>query len=247
MKLFTQLFTPLFTQFVTQSSLTRACLIATTIGLGYFGTVQPATAFTFDETTDAGIGMSDATAIGEAGGVSNVIRGNIDSNRDIDVFKFDLPGGMTTFNGTPDTTPNSDQLNINFYLLNAAGNVISDFLEPVDEDFMSFSLDIAAGTYFLGIGSDDMDVFGVRQDGTEDFIAGNDIGVLDAQGVFRSFRLLNGTDADGNAIGESRGRYTITIDNANATDIPTPALFPGLVLLGARLWRRRRTVVDQQL
>jgi hypothetical protein len=184
------------------------------------------------------------------GGTSSQINGNISAQDDLDLFKFVLDvAGVATFNATPDATKNSPQLNINMYLFNAAGNVISNFLEPKDFDFMKFSMKLDAGSYFLGIGSDDMDVMGInpnKKGDTEHFIAGNDSGISDANGVLTKFVLQNG-----NGKGESSGKYNIKIDTvANSTAggptaaVPTPALLPGLIALGAGVLRKRKASAE---
>jgi hypothetical protein len=222
-------------------NVTKFLITSTGIAVCCFGGANRAQAFNFTEPAnmDAGQTLSAATVIPGTGGTSNQINGNISSQSDVDLFKFVLgAAGMTTFNATPDATPNSPQLNINMYLFNAAGNVISNFLEPKDFDFMKFSMKLDAGTYFLGIGSDDMDVMGInpnKKGDTEHFIAGNDSGISDPNGVLTKFVLQNG-----NGKGESFGKFNIKIDTANSTAVPTPALLPGLIALGAGVLRKRK-------
>jgi hypothetical protein len=239
-------------------NVTKKFLIASTsITVCCLGGVSRAQAFNFTEPTnmDAGQTLSTAMVIPGTGGTSSQINGNISSQTDVDLFKFVLDvAGVATFNATPDATKNSPQLNINMYLFNAAGNVISNFLEPKDFDFMKFSMKLDAGSYFLGIGSDDMDVLGINPDkkgDTEHFIAGNDSGISDPKGVLTKFVLQNG-----NGQGESFGKFNIKIDTvANSTTgqpttggpatggptaVPTPALLPGLIALGAGMLRKRK-------
>jgi hypothetical protein len=248
-------------------NVTQFLIMSTSIAACCLGGVNRAQAFSFTEppNMDAGQTLSTAMVTSGTGGTSSQINGNISAQNDVDLFKFVLDiAGVATFNATPDATQNSPQLNINMYLFNAAGNVISNFLEPKDFDFMKFSMKLDAGSYFLGIGSDDMDVMGInpnKKGDTEHFIAGNDSGISDANGVLTKFVLQNG-----NGKGESFGKYNIKIDTvANSTAggptaggpaaggptaggptaaVPTPALLPGLIALGAGVLRKRKASAE---
>jgi hypothetical protein len=244
-------------------NVTKFLITSTSITVCCLGGVNRAQAFNFTEPAnmDAGQTLSTAMVLPGTGGTSSQINGNISSQSDVDLFKFVLDiAGVATFNATPDATKNSPQLNINMYLFNDKGNVISDFKEPKDFDFMSFSMKLDAGSYFFGIGSDDMDVMGInpnKKNDTEHFIAGNDSGISDFDGVLTKFVLQNG-----NGKGESSGKYNIKIDTvANSATggpstggpttggpkaggptaaVPTPALLPGLIALGAGVLRKRK-------
>jgi hypothetical protein len=251
-------------------NVTQFLITSTSIAVCCLGGANRAQAFNFTEPAnmDAGQTLSTAMVTSGTGGTSSQINGNISAQNDVDLFKFVLDvAGVATFNATPDATKNSPQLNINMYLFNAAGNVISNFLEPKEFDFMKFSMKLDAGSYFLGIGSDDMDVMGInpnKKGDTEHFIAGNDSGISDANGVLTKFVLQNG-----NGKGESSGKYNIKIDTvANSTAggpiaggptaggptaggptaaIPTPALLPGLIALGAGVLRKRKASAEALL
>jgi hypothetical protein len=218
-------------------NVTKFLITSTSIAVCCLGASSQAQAFNFTEKADAGAGMQDAAMIDGNAGLSSQINGNISSNKDIDMFKFVLDvAGVTTFNATPDAGKNTPQLNINMYLLNEIGNVISNFKEDRDLDPQSFSMKLNPGKYFLGIGSDDMDVL----DAKGNLIAGNDTGVIDPKGIFGRFKLQNG-DAKTGEIGESFGKFNIKIDTvANSTAVPTPALLPGLIAFGAGVLRKRK-------
>jgi hypothetical protein len=232
-------------------NVTKFLITSTSIAVCCLGAASQAQAFNFTETADTGDGqlLKDVAVIGGTGGLSSQINGNISSNKDIDMFQFVLDvAGVVTFNATPDAGKNTPQLNINMYLLNEfekkVGNVISNFKEDRDADPMSFSMKLNPGKYFLGIGSDDMDVLNAKGD----LIAGNDAGVIDPKGIFGRFKLQNG-DAKTGEIGESFGKYNIKIDTvANAAAVPTPALLPGLMALGAGVLRKRKAgVMSEEL
>ncbi|MGI0491150.1 hypothetical protein ACN4EG_05005 [Alkalinema pantanalense CENA528] len=190
-----------FTQFLAISKSYIACSL---------GAVNRANAVTFTEPADMDAGNTLTTAATIAGttGTSSVINGHIDTSQYPDLFKFVIDvAGMTTF----DANPTQDSgLNINLFLFNAMGNPMSPFAEPTDSNSMAFMLDLAAGTYFLGIGSDDLDAF----DRNNHQIAGNDTPTIDPQGVLDHWTP---------GFKESEGKYTIALTTIpKATDPTTP-------------------------
>lgn len=190
-----------FTQFLAVFTSCIACSL---------GAVNQANAFTFTEPADmdAGDSLTTASTISGTAGTSSVINGNIDTSQDTDLFKFVIDvAGMTTFDANP---AQDSGLNINLFLFNAMGNPMSPFAEPTDSNSMAFTLDLAAGTYFLGIGSDDLDAF----DRDNNQIAGNDTTTIDPQGVLDHWTP---------GFKESEGKYTIALTTIpKVTDPTTP-------------------------
>jgi hypothetical protein len=198
-------------------------LLATTGLAVCWLTVDPrANAFTFDEQGDAGRLMDTALDAGKA----DQINGEVGVQRDVDLFKI-LTGaaGKTTFDGNPIAAANGSQLNINLFLFNDQGNPLFS-LEPMASDSMKFDFDTLANTvYYLGIGSDDLDAL----DNMGQRIAGNDSGIDRANGVLAGW-------SEGN---ESIGKYNIKLSTVPIDAVPTPALLPGLIALGAKALRKK--------
>jgi hypothetical protein len=198
-------------------------LLATTGLAVCWLTVAPrANAFTFEEQGDAGRLMDTALDAGNA----DQINGEVGVQRDVDLFKI-LTGeaGTTTFDGNPIAAANGSQLNINLFLFNDQGNPLVS-LEPMASDSMKFDFDTLANTvYYLGIGSDDLDAL----DNMGQRIAGNDSGIDRANGVLAGW-------SEGN---ESIGKYNIKLSTVPIDAVPTPALLPGLMALGAKALRKK--------
>ncbi len=186
-------------------------------------TVAPrANAFTFNEQGDAGRLMDTAFDAGKA----DQINGEVGVQKDVDLFKI-LTGeaGTTTFDSNPIAADGSE-LNINLFLFNDQGNPLVS-LEPKDSNSMTFDFDTRANTvYYLGIGSDDLDAL----DNMGNRIAGNDSGIDRADGVLAGW-------SEGN---ESIGKYNIKLSTVPIDAVPTPALLPGLIALGAKARRKKR-------
>jgi hypothetical protein len=201
-------------------SFTKFLIASTTVALGLMSAGR-VNALTFTEG-DAGDLMGTALNVGNA----TEINGVISAASDIDLFKLTIDRtGNTTFDATPIKSKDGSQLNINMFLFNEKGNPLFS-IEPRDEDAMKFDFATAAGIYFLGIGTDDMDALDAKG-GT---IAGNDSGVVNAKGVLAGWSVGS----------ESAGAYNIKISTIPTDAVPTPALLPGLLGLGLKAWRKKK-------
>jgi hypothetical protein len=202
-------------------------LLATTgLAVCLVGAAPRANAFTFNETGDAGHLMDTAFDAGTASTASE-INGEVGKSLDVDLFKF-MTGaaGKTTFDANPIAAADGSQLNINLILFNATGNPLFS-IEPRDSDSMKFDFDTLADTvYYLGIGSDDLDAL----DNMGSRIAGNDSGIDNPNGILAGW-------SEGN---ESIGKYNIKISTVPTDAVPTPALLPGLIALGAKAMRKKK-------
>ncbi len=199
------------------------CLIASitvTLGLLSAGRVN---ALTFTESTDVGDLLNTAASVGSV----TEINGVISELRDIDLFKFAIDQtGNTTFEGIPIRAADNSELNINMFLFNQDGQPLFS-VEPVDENGMKFDFATAAGIYFLGIGSDDLDAL----DAMGDRIAGNDSGIQDGEN-----RVL----AQWSAGTETTGAYRMTISTVPTNAVPTPVLLPALLGFGLKALRKKK-------
>jgi hypothetical protein len=202
-----------FTKFLLVSASLTVCLFS----------ASRASAFTFNESGDAGQLLDTAQDVGNAG----EIIGAIADFKDVDLFKLTIgQAGMTTFDGNPIKGKDGSNLNVNLFLFNAAGNPLFS-LEPMNSNSMKFDFLTAAGTYFLGIGSDDLDAL----DAKGKRIAGNDSGIDLPNGVLAGWRTAS----------ETIGAYNIKISTVpDSTAVPTPALLPGLLGLGFKVFRRKK-------
>ncbi|NJM48723.1 MAG: PTPA-CTERM sorting domain-containing protein [Alkalinema sp. RU_4_3] len=180
----------------------------------------PVQAATFTEVTDAGELLNTAAIVG----IVTEINGAVSESSDIDLFRLTIDQtGLTTFDATP--ADNGPQLNINMFLFNEQGNPLFS-LEPVDTNEMKFDFATTAGTYFLGIGTDDLDAL----DALGQRIAGNDSGIDNPNGVLARWSVGN----------ESFGAYKITIATIPTNAVPTPALLPALLGFGIKAIRRKK-------
>ncbi len=182
-----------------------------------------AQAFTFEETADIGKLMGDAQDVGNA----SEINGRVSFLDDIDLFKVRIDqDGMSTFDANPMALKDgSERLNINIFLFNAMGNPLAS-IEPRELDNMIINFNTVAGDYFLGIGSDDLDAL----DEKGNRIAGNDSGIDMADGILGGWQTGS----------ESIGKYNIKISTVPTDAVPTPALLPGLIALGAKALRKKK-------
>jgi hypothetical protein len=199
-------------------------LLATTgLAVCLMGVAPRANAFTFDETADIGQLMGDAQDVGAA----SEINGRVSFLDDIDLFKVRIDqDGMSTFDANPMALEDgSERLNINIFLFNAMGNPLAS-IEPRELDNMIINFNTVAGDYFLGIGSDDLDAL----DEKGNRIAGNDSGIDMADGILGGWQTGS----------ESIGKYNIKISTVPTDAVPTPALLPGLIALGAKAMRRKK-------
>ncbi|NJM48724.1 MAG: PTPA-CTERM sorting domain-containing protein [Alkalinema sp. RU_4_3] len=204
-----------FTQFLITSIAMTACMLS----------AGQARALTFTEG-DAGDLMDSALNVGSA----TEINGVISTSSDIDLFRLTIDRtGNTTFDATPIKSKDGSQLNINMFLFNEKGNPLFS-LEPRDEDAMKFDFATAAGIYFLGIGTDDMDAL----DAKGETIAGNDSDIVNAKGVLGGWSVGS----------ESAGAYNIKISTIPTDKVPTPALLPGLLGFGIKALRRKKQEGD---
>jgi hypothetical protein len=199
---------------------TKFLIASTTVALGLMGSGQ-ANALTFTEG-DAGDLMGTALNVGN----STEINGVISAASDIDLFKLTIDRtGNTTFDATPIKSKDGSQLNINMFLFNEKGNPLFS-LEPMDVDTMKFDFATAAGVYFLGIGTDDMDAL----DAKGRTIAGNDSGIVNAKGVLGGWSVGS----------ESAGAYNIKISTIPTDVVPTPMLLPGLLGFAVKALRKKK-------
>jgi hypothetical protein len=199
---------------------TKFLIASTTVALGLMGSGQ-ANALTFTEG-DAGDLMGTALNVGN----STEINGVISTASDIDLFKLTIDRtGNTTFDATPIKSKDGSQLNINMFLFNEKGNPLFS-LEPMDVDTMKFDFATAAGVYFLGIGTDDLDAL----DAKGRTIAGNDSGVVNAKGVLAGWSVGS----------ESAGAYNIKISTIPTDVVPTPMLLPGLLGFAVKALRKKK-------
>jgi hypothetical protein len=186
-------------------------------------------AATFTETGDAGQLLGKAQNIGSIGAASE-INGAVGKSLDIDLYKFVVDvSGMSTFDANPIKDKNGDQLNINMFLFDGIGRALFS-IEPRDVDTMKFDFATAAGTYFLAIGSDDLDAL----DAKGNKIAGNDSGIDNPKGI------LAGWSAGNESIGAYNIKLSTVPDAIDPTAVPTPALLPGLIALGAKVMRKKK-------
>jgi hypothetical protein len=166
-----------------------------------------------------------------------LINGNIEQREDIDLYKATLDtAGKTTFDAKSIARADgSGGLDINMFIFNALGNPLAS-IEPRDSFNMKVILDTLVGSYFIGIGSDDLDaVNAIGQ-----IIAGNDSGLVMPKGVFANW---SGPGTGKNA--ETFGAYSIAIaTEPNVTAVPTPALWPGLIGFGVSLLRRKKAATS---
>jgi hypothetical protein len=202
-----------FVKFLLASTTLAACVLV----------APQAQAFTFDETADIGQLMGDAQDVGSA----SEINGRVSFLDDIDLFKVRIDrDGMSTFDANPMALEDgSERLNINIFLFNAMGNPLAS-IEPRELDNMIINFETLAGDYFLGIGSDDLDA--LDADGNQ--IAGNDSGIDRADGILGGWKTGS----------ESIGKYNIKISTVPTDAVPTPALLPGLIALGAKAMRKKK-------
>jgi hypothetical protein len=157
-------------------------------------------------------------------GLVTEINGAVSEIGDIDLYKFVIDQtGNTTFDGMPAET--GPRLNINMFLFNDKGNPLFS-LEPMDSDGMKFDFATAAGIYFLGIGSDDLDAL----DAMGNRIAGNDSGIDNPNGVLAKWSAGN----------ESTGAYKITISTIPTNAVPAPMLLPALLGFGLKALRKKK-------
>jgi hypothetical protein len=196
---------------------TKVLIASMTLGLLSAGRVN---ALTFTETTDAGEFLNTAEFVGSA----TEINGVVSASSDIDLFKLTIDQtGNTTFDATPAKT--GPKLNINMFLFNDKGNPLFS-REPVDTDEMKFDFATAAGIYFLGIGTDDLDAL----DAMGKRIAGNDSGIDNPNGVLAKWSVGN----------ESFGAYRIAISTVPTNAVPTPVLLPALLGFGLKVLRKKK-------
>ncbi len=202
-----------FTKFLLVSASLTVCLLG----------ASRASAFTFNEVGDAGQLLNTAQDVGNA---SEII-GAVDVLDDIDLFKFEIGvDGLSTFDGNPMKGKDGNVLNVNLFLFNDKGNPLFS-LEPMNSNSMKFDFQTVAGTYFLGIGSDDLDAL----DRLGKRIAGNDSGIDNPNGILGGWRTGS----------ETIGGYNIKISTVpGSTAVPTPALLPGLLGLGFKVFRRKK-------
>jgi hypothetical protein len=199
---------------------TKFLIASTTVALGLMGSGQ-ANALTFTEG-DAGDLMGTALNVGNA----TEINGVVSTASDIDLFKLTIDRtGNTTFDATPIKSKDGSQLNINMFLFNEKGNPLFS-IEPRDEDAMKFDFATAAGIYFLGIGTDDLDAL----DAKGRTIAGNDSGIVNAKGVLGGWSVGS----------ESAGAYNIKISTMPTDVVPTPMLLPGLLGFAVKALRKKK-------
>jgi hypothetical protein len=198
-------------------------LASTGLAVCLMGVAPRANAFTFDETADIGKLMGDAQDVGNA----SEINGRVSFLDDIDLFKVRIDqDGMSTFDANPMALEDgSERLNINIFLFNAMGNPLAS-IEPRELDNMIINFNTVAGDYFLGIGSDDLDAL----DEKGNRIAGNDSGIDMADGILGGWQTGS----------ESIGKYNIKISTVPTDAVPTPALLPGLIALGAKAMRKKK-------
>ncbi len=199
---------------------TKFLIASTTVVLGLMSAGR-VNALTFTEG-DAGDLMGTALNVGNA----TEINGVISAASDIDLFKLTIDRtGNTTFDATPIKSKDGSQLNINMFLFNEKGNPLFS-LEPMDVDTMKFDFATAAGVYFLGIGTDDLDAL----DAKGKKIAGNDSGIDNPNGVLAKWSVGS----------ESAGAYNIKISTVPTDVVPTPMLLPGLLGFGIKALRRKK-------
>jgi hypothetical protein len=202
-------------------------IASTTLAIGLLSAPY-AQAINFTDTAGSDVGELIGTA-GDAGIVDGTgeIKGSIDTRTndstrikdifDVDLFKITIAtAGRSTFMATSTTNTN---LQINLFLFNGNGNPL------VALDRTTFDFETSPGAYYLGIASDDSDALGLDAMGNLRRIAGNDSGVEFSDGVLAGWN--RGPDQEGG--------YTIKI-----SQVPTPALLPGLVGLGLKLMRRKQ-------
>jgi hypothetical protein len=184
--------------------------------------------------------------IGTAGIVdsdANLITGSIDTRtvngaevRDVDLFKVQI---LTTQRSRFDANPiEGSGLNINMFLFDGLGKPLFS-LEPRDSNSMTIEYDTIAGSYYLGISSDDLNAF----DSLDNLIANNDEQANSVNGVIifdPALKAPGGILDRWSPGNESVGGYTIGISKI-PTPVPTPALLPGLVGLGLKvMWRKQK-------
>jgi hypothetical protein len=199
---------------------TKFLIASTTVALGLMSAGR-VNALTFTEG-DAGDLMNTARDVGSA----TEINGMISDSSDIDLFRLTIDRtGNTTFDATPIKSKDGSQLNINMFLFNEKGNPLFS-LEPMEDDAMKFDFATVAGTYFLGIGTDDLDAL----DAKGNRIAGNDSGIDNPKGVLAKWSVG----------AESAGAYNIKISTVPKDAVPTPALLPGLLGFAFKALRKKK-------
>lgn len=124
-------------------------------------TITTGNGFTYN-VDDHGNAFSTATALT---GLTFSSFGVIERNTDVDMFRFDTGAGLVTFNivnasrafvgsagsfTTEYLTARGANLDIAATLFRADGSIVQTF-NPADLTTASFSINLAAGTYFLGI------------------------------------------------------------------------------------------------
>jgi hypothetical protein len=204
---------------------TTLLLSSTTLAICLFGGAR-AHAASFTELKDIGQLLNVAQDVGNA----NEINGATGFFDDVDLYKISLDtDGMTTFDANPIKAKDGSQLNVNILLFNERGNPLAS-VEPREFDNMIINIATKAGIYYLGIGSDDLDAL----DAKGNTIAGNDSGIDMPDGILGGWRTNS----------ESIGAYNIKIstvaDAIDPTAVPTPALLPGLIALGAKVMRKKK-------
>lgn len=190
-----------------------------------------ATAANFVEVIPAGNSLS--TAILVPGGTDRVL-GSISQAGEVDLYKFYLAvGGLRTI------TANSETLDMNLHLFNAAGNPLgaNDDISSVNfNSQLTFSL--LPGFYFVAVGENNtyaLDAIGNRiQDNDPDLLEPEKLGVIDAIGV------LAGWDAGGQLTGDYEILFSTAVDEPAQSSVPEPStVVLAAVGLAAVLFRRR--------
>jgi hypothetical protein len=200
-------------------------IASTTLAIGLLS-APCAQAINFTDTVGSDVGeligtAGDAGIVDGTGEITGLIKTRFDSTGeptfDVDLFKITIAtAGRSTFMATSTTNAS---LQINLFLFNRNGNPL------VSLDSTTFDFETSPGAYYLGIASDDSDALGFDTMGNLRRIAGNDSGV----------ELSDGVLAGWNRGPDQEGGYTIKI-----SQVPTPALLPGLVGLGLKLMRRKQ-------
>ena len=216
--------------------LSRLCQVAS-VAAAVLMTATAARAITFTETGDAGNVPGAAQALGPVSSGDNIL-GSIGLAGDSDLYSIVIGAGILTFNTF--AGPNLDDPQL--FLFDGAGNGIAENDDAAGGTFglqSEISLNLAAGTYFIGISRFNNDPVNG---------SGNEI-----------FNTFNGNDLNGNLLqvpdspvggtvlagfqsgGGGTGSYNITFASANA--IPEPAALAafGLGLAALGFTRRRRS------
>ncbi|WP_020393730.1 Ig-like domain-containing protein [Thiolinea disciformis] len=97
--------------------------------------------------------ISATTLLTDPDNLKTENKGIIDSNTDVDFFKFNTNGGLVTLQATPAYEPANTRganLDIALSLYDSNGNLITDS-NPADDTDAGVSLSLAAGTYYLAV------------------------------------------------------------------------------------------------